>query len=101
MDLGSILFVFDKVIKYLPFVTNLVKEVEKTKETGEIKKSMAMGTAKSLVHIAATEATGGAKDSWSELEEPFSFLIDSVCSAVFGSKESIKFKDDPNSDLTG
>ena len=94
MALSNVLVVFGYLAKYLPFILSLMRGAEETKETGKVKKDMVTGVLKTAVNIAATESTGGAKDSWAELEKPISAIIDAVATAVFGSKESIDFPTD-------
>ena len=94
MALSNILVVFGYLAKYLPFILSLMKGAEETKETGKVKKGIVTGVLKTVVNIAATESTGGAKESWAELEKPVSAVIDAVATAVFGSKDSIDFPTD-------
>jgi len=96
MALSNILVIFGYAVKYLPFLLSLMKSAEETKETGKVKKAMVTGVLKTAVNIAATESTGGAKESWTELEKPVSAMIDAVATAVFGSKDSIDFPTDEN-----
>ena len=97
MALSNVLVVFGYIAKYLPTLLSFMRAAEETKESGVVKKSMVTGMMKSVIKIVADEATGGAKESWKELEEPLSMTIDSVATAVFGSKESIRFDDEHDS----
>jgi len=93
MALSNVLAVFGYIVKYFPILLKFMQAAEETKETGVVKKAMVTGALKSVVHVAAAESTGGAKESWDQLKDPFDIIIDATASAVFGSKESIKFED--------
>jgi len=93
MALSNVLAIFGYVIKYLPTLLTFMKAAEETKESGKVKKSMVTGLMKAAIHIAADEATGGAKESWEKLEGPLSTIIDATATAVFGSKDAIVFDD--------
>lgn len=101
MGLENILVVFGYLSKYLSTLLSFMKAAEETKETGEVKKSIVTGLMKTVIHSIAQESTGGAKESWNQLENPISLAIDAIATAVFGSRDTLKFRDDDPANAGG
>ena len=90
MAWSNVFNVLNILQKIAPFVLSLMKLVEESGVAGEIKKAAVTEVVKSGIATSKDVATGGAKESWLELENPLSAMIDLFAMMFFKSKEAIK-----------
>ena len=90
MAWSNVFAVFEILMKVAPLVKGLMFMVEDSGAAGEVKKATVTEIAKAAVSTAKDVSTGGAKESWTELEKPLSAMIDLFATMFFGSKETVE-----------
>lgn len=77
-------------LKLVPFILQMMVLSERLfigkPQSGAEKKAVVMGTAQAVVGAMQTVSTGGQKETWDQLADPVSQLIDSACTVVFKDK---------------
>lgn len=78
---------FTFVIKILPFIFELMKMAEKAfrdkPKSGEEKKELVMEGAEAVIGGIVEVSTGGQKETWEEIKEPVSNIIDYSTDILF------------------
>uniref|UniRef100_A0A6H2A5J9 Uncharacterized protein n=1 Tax=viral metagenome TaxID=1070528 RepID=A0A6H2A5J9_9ZZZZ len=81
-------------LKLVPFVLQMMNVAEKffsgREKSGEDKKQMVVGATKAVVGSLQAISTGGQKETWDQLEEPVSDLVDGACDVLFNSPTADK-----------
>ena len=79
------------LLKLIPTIIQLMAFAEKAfdgvPDSGAQKKAMVVGTAKAVVEGIASVSTGGQKETWNEIAEPISTVIDGAASIMFPNDE--------------
>ena len=74
--------IFEALTKIVPFVESWFSDSPKS---GKDKKKLAMESFKSIVKASDSIATGGAKDTWSKIEQHAPKLIDMTAKMMYPS----------------
>lgn len=74
-------------LKLTPFVLQMMMIAEiyfnDKPKSGAEKKALVMGTAQTVIGAVQTVSKGGQKETWDQLAEPVSVLIDGAASIMF------------------